>query len=295
MRALKKFGKVMGAFLLFLALALCVFLIFIQPWDRQWGARGADSERAMPGDDLVVKPNHVTTRAITIKAPAEEVWPWLVQMGNRRGGLYSYDTLDRMAKILDGPSADTILPEYQSLNPGDVIPMGSGPGWPVYSVEKERSLVLDIKAKGSHVSWSFDLRPLTETSTRLILRVRSQIKTRALTAPLISVLDIVEFPMVKRMLTGIHDRAERNPRDPNAEKIELAAWALTILVGLASAIIAFFVLRWMRYFVIACAAFVAVIAMAFLQPGALVCAAAAVIFLIWFLASSSGRKQAKIF
>ncbi len=295
MRALAKFGKVLGAFLLFLALAVCVFLIFVQPWDRQWGAKGAEVDRSMPGDDLVDRPNHVTTRAITIKAPPEDVWPWLIQMGYHRGGLYSYDTLDRLAGILDAPSADRIKPELQSLAPGDVIPMGYGPGWPVASVEKEHSLVLDIKAKGSHVSWSFDLRPLDPGSTRLVLRVRSQIKTSALTAPLVSVLDVAEFPMVERMLTGIRNRAEGTPRDPNAEKLELGAWALTILIGLAAAIIAFFRLRWLIFFWISCAAFVAVIAMAFLQPGALICAVAAIAFLIWFLASLGGRKQAKIF
>jgi hypothetical protein len=295
MRALKKFGKVGGAFLVFLALALCVFLIFVQPWDRQWGARSAETARFLPGDDLVSRPNYVTTRGITIQADPADVWPWLVQMGYRRGGLYSYDTLDRLAGILDARSADSIKPEFQSLNAGDVIPLGSGPNWPVASMEKERSLVLDIKDKGSRVSWSFDLRPLNASSCRLVLRVRSRLKTGSLTAPLLNVLDIVEFPMVERMLTGIRDRAEGHPRDPNSELVELGSWGLTILVGLAAAITAFFRRRWLVFFWISCAAFVAVIAMAFVQPGVLVCAIVAVALMIWLLAAFGGRRKTGIF
>jgi hypothetical protein len=76
---------------------------------------------------------------VTIRARADDIWPWLAQMGYRRGGLYSYDWLDRLFGYLDRPSAEEILPEYQSIRVGDTIPLGRGPDWPVVEVVPERA------------------------------------------------------------------------------------------------------------------------------------------------------------
>ena len=96
------------------------------PW-RKWGATEAEATRPMPGDDEVKQPMQVTTRAVTVKARAADIWPWLVQMGYRRGGMYSYDWIDRRLGILDQPSANRIISEFQDLKVGDVIPMGKPP------------------------------------------------------------------------------------------------------------------------------------------------------------------------
>ena len=90
---------------------------------RYWGATDVEIERAMLGDAEVPRATYDTTLAVTVEAPAADVWPWLVQMGYRRGGLYSYDWLDRLFGFLDAPSAERILPEYQRLEVGDVIPV----------------------------------------------------------------------------------------------------------------------------------------------------------------------------
>ena len=86
----------------------------------------------MPGDGLVVDPTFSYTTAILINARPEHIWPWLVQMGYQRGGLYSYDWLDRLFGFLDRPSATQILPEFQHLAVGDAIPLrGADDGpWP---------------------------------------------------------------------------------------------------------------------------------------------------------------------
>jgi hypothetical protein len=87
----------------------------------RWGATDADVAEAMPGDDRVADPSFDATRAITIEAPPERVWPWLVQIGYGKAGFYSYDLFDNAAR----QNADRILPEYQEPKVGDWVPMAS--------------------------------------------------------------------------------------------------------------------------------------------------------------------------
>jgi hypothetical protein len=104
----------------------------IRRWMGRWGITSSDLTRVMAGDGLVVDPTYSYTMAITINARPEHIWPWLVQMGYQRGGLYSYDWLDRLFGFLDRPSATRILPEFQHLAVGDAIPLPrAGDGrWP---------------------------------------------------------------------------------------------------------------------------------------------------------------------
>jgi hypothetical protein len=95
-------------------IALASYLLFIRPWHLRWGANDEELRRSMPGDDEIQQPLYTTTRAVTINAQPAEIWPWLVQMGYQRGGLYSYDWLDRLFGILDRPSADRIIPEFET-------------------------------------------------------------------------------------------------------------------------------------------------------------------------------------
>ena len=114
------------------AAALVAIYWFVgRPGFASWGATGAALARTMPGDIGIVDPadaNYRATLAITIAARPEHIWPWLVQMGYRRGGLYSYDWLDRVFGYLDRPSATSLLPEFQRLNAGDEIPVGRAGG-----------------------------------------------------------------------------------------------------------------------------------------------------------------------
>jgi hypothetical protein len=291
--ALRKFGRVTGAFLLGVAAAAALYVFVARPRYRTWGATGAEVVRIMPGDELVSNPNYLVTRAVTVKAPPERIWPWLVQMGRGRGGLYSYDWLDRWQGILDGPSAVRILPQFQDLKPGDRIPIGGGPGWPVRSMVPNRSLVLDIRDSGFHLSWSWELRPLNARASRLVLRIRGRLPLSPSSAPLLAVFEVSEFPMVRRMLDGIRDRVEGDPPTPSAELLELGTWALAAIIGLLAAVLAFFRRLWWRFFILAGLALLVVLFLAFRQPP-LWAGAALDLILLAFLALSlhrSGRSK----
>jgi hypothetical protein len=102
-------------------IAFGLFLRFYRPWHSRWGATGDEVMLQMPGDELIEKPTFNVTRAITIHAQPEEVWPWIVQIGYCRAGFYSYDLLDNLGK----PSADRIIPELQNIEIGTWIPNGN--------------------------------------------------------------------------------------------------------------------------------------------------------------------------
>jgi hypothetical protein len=190
-------------------LALPAYYLLVRRWHARWGATDDEARAAMPGDELVERPRDVTTRAVTIRARPEEVWPWLAQMGYQRGGLYSYDSVDLVMGILDEPSSDAILPQFQTLEAGDVIPIGgSGPDWPVAAVEPNRSLVLDIRPEGMAISWSFLLSELDQAHTRLVLRIRIRARLLMQVASFLPVFDFGSFIMTRKMLQGIKERAE---------------------------------------------------------------------------------------
>src|SRR6476646_5195066 len=99
-----------------LGAVLCgVYVRFIRPWQLRWGATDDEVARAMPGDEVVLQPTFNATRALTIQARPEEIWPWLVQIGITRAGWYSYDWVDNLGR----PSAERILPDLQRLAVGD--------------------------------------------------------------------------------------------------------------------------------------------------------------------------------
>jgi hypothetical protein len=180
----------------------------IRRWMNQWGATQADLARVMAGDGLLPDHTYSGTTAVIVQARAEHIWPWLVQIGYRRGGLYSYDWLDRLVGYLDRPSATRILPEFQHLAVGDHIPLGRGPNWPVAVVEPNRALVLDMRNLGGlDWVWQFGLYPIDETRTRLVSR--SRVRARALWARLLThAIEPAGFLMTRRMLLGLKQRSE---------------------------------------------------------------------------------------
>ena len=199
---------IIGIVIASIAIIVLVYLCVIRYWHQRWGATNAEVESTMLGDNEVKNSTDVTTRAVIVGAPASDIWPWLIQMGYRRGGMYSYDWIDRVFGILDRPSAKEIIPEFQHLEVGDVVPMGSGPNWPVRAVEPNRLLLFVIEEPGVHVTWSFLLKETDEHHTRLILRVRTRIAMKPALRLLTPVTDMGAFLMVRKMLLGIKQRAE---------------------------------------------------------------------------------------
>ena len=194
---------------LFATLTISVlYWLLIRRWMSRWGAMPSDLTRVMTGDALLANPTYSGTMAVTVDAAPEHIWPWLVQIGYRRGGLYSYDWLDRLFGYLDRPSATRILPEFQHLAVGDRIPIGQGPSWPVAAIEPNRALVLDMRNMGGFDwVWQFGLYPVDEQRTQLVSR--SCVRARSAWARLATyVIEPAGFLMTRRMLLGLKQRAE---------------------------------------------------------------------------------------
>jgi hypothetical protein len=194
---------------LLVILTLAVLYWFpIRRWMSRWGSTPSDLTCVMAGDALLVKSTYSGTMGVIVNAPPEHIWPWLVQIGYQRGGLYSYDWLDRLFGYLDRPSATRILPEFQHLAVGDEIPLGRGPGWPVAALEPNRALVLDMRNMGGlDWVWQFGLYPIDENRTRLVSR--SRVRTRTVWARLFTyAIEPAGFLMTRRMLLGLKKRAE---------------------------------------------------------------------------------------
>ena len=193
--------------------SVAVYVLTLRPWFLRWGSTAEERVRAMRGDWYLLRPTYSATLAVTVDAVPEQIWPWLVQMGYRRGGLYSYDWLDRLFGFLDRPSADRILPLFQHLEVGDEIPIGRGGGFPVRAIVPNRTLVLGGEGDGAMWVWEFGLFPLDERGTRLISR------NSMLTPPTIGAwlflraIEPAAFLMTRRMLIGLKARAESRPAE----------------------------------------------------------------------------------
>jgi hypothetical protein len=205
-----------------MAATAAVYGLFVRRWHARWGATDYEVSMSLPGDDIVSMPNTNTTRAITIDAPPEDIWPWLVQMGKGRGGLYSYDWLDVTFGYLDKPSADRILPEFQTLHRGDVIPMGcdesTNDDFYVHDVLPNHALVIGANdpAFRNRVSWTIMLLPVGKARTRLIMRVRANIELDAKGVILYGLLDPAAFIMLRKQMLNLKRLAESTRQERTA-------------------------------------------------------------------------------
>jgi hypothetical protein len=194
--------------LLVIFMAVLLYWFPIRRWMSRWGTTPSEVTRVMTGDALLADPTYSGTMAVIVTAAPEHIWPWLVQIGYGRGGLYSYDWLDRLFGYLDRPSATRILPAFQHLAVGDEIPLGRGPSWPVAAIERNRALVLDMRNMGAFDwVWQFGLYKVDENRTQLVSR--SRVRTRRAWARLLTyVIEPAGFLMTRRMLLGLKQRAE---------------------------------------------------------------------------------------
>jgi len=178
----------------------------------RWGATPEEAGAHLPGDDLVTDAGLQATRSVTINAPAERVWPWLVQMGQRRGGLYSFDFLENLAG-LDIHSADRIHPEWQDIKVGDPVHLAPTvtADLEVGLLEPERALVLRVPPNSPpgpfDFTWSFVLQPKPNNTTRLVVRERYAYR-QWWAQILVEAVEVASFVMSLRMLHGIKRRAE---------------------------------------------------------------------------------------
>lgn len=180
-----------------------------------WGATPAEAGMRLPGDQLLPRADLMATRGITVAASPAQVWPWLLQLGQGRGGFYSYDALENLIGC-DIHSADRIVPTWQHLAVGDEVHLHPEVALSVAAVEPDHALVLRgaISATGDQPSapydftWAFVLRDDGAGTTRLLVRERYAYLQPA-AAALVEPVAVVSFVMTQRMLRGIRDRAER--------------------------------------------------------------------------------------
>ncbi|MCE5289803.1 MAG: SRPBCC family protein [Nocardiaceae bacterium] len=189
-----------------------------------WGATEADARRELPGDGFVAEPATQTTRAITIDAPPEKIWPWIVQIGADRGGFYSYDWLENLFGLRIH-TADHIVDQWQNLKVGDVVYAirNRTGGWYVVDLWPEEALVLqvaDLKAgrptrrddpAGWEFLWTFALRGLGDGRTRLLIRERVAFG-KPIMSRLMAPVGWVSALMTRRMLLGIKRCAEQEEK-----------------------------------------------------------------------------------
>jgi len=198
-RPKKGIARLLAPLAIFGAVLPWAYTFVVRPWHLRWGSREEEIAKPLPGDELVPNPAIESTRAITVNAPVEEVWPWLAQIGQDRGGFYSYEWLENLAGCRMR-NADRIHAEWQHREVGERVFLHPAVGLEVKAFEPGRAIVLE--------GWgSFVVEPIDEKSTRVILRSRVPQRLGVLLYYLLTI-EIPHFIMERRMLKGIKQRVE---------------------------------------------------------------------------------------
>jgi hypothetical protein len=176
-------------------------------WHLRWGATDQEIQAPMPGDELVPKASFQATRAVTIAAPPELVWPWIVQMGYRRAGFYTYALLDNAGF----DSADRILEQYQPPRIGDRMPMASKVNDTTAFTVKAFAIDEWLLWAKPDSTWAWKLVRPEGGRTRLISRLKQRYAWETPGSAILSLvlLEFGDFAMMRRVLKGIKARAER--------------------------------------------------------------------------------------
>jgi len=189
------------------------YALLLRPWLLRWGSTRAERALPVPGDDVVPTPTHVTTRAITIAAPTDAIWPWLVQMGQDRAGFYTHNWVERLLRS-SIPEVHDLHPEWQELHVGDLmrtnreLQPGHPLGWTVARVEPRQALVL-LSRTLPVGTYAFSLRPRASGGSRLLVRDRAV--WRWWQAPFrLFLFEPLHAYMQTGQLQGIKQRAEQH-------------------------------------------------------------------------------------
>jgi len=217
--------------------ALAAYNYKIRPWHLRWGATDEELTEALPGDEVKPDAGVQVTHAVTIDAPAASVWKWLVQIGQGRGGFYSYDWIENLFG-LQIHNTEEIMPDWQQLQVGDFVRSAhmnwlggkykNKTGWFVVRMDENRALVLrDEIERGS---WAFILKPVDETKTRLVIRARGN-KPESLPMKIFSYgfFEPAHFIMERKMLLTLKKRAEEfSANHTNEAELNLMAEKITV-------------------------------------------------------------------
>jgi hypothetical protein len=211
-----RFWRILGYIVVVWVAVTAVYLLFLWPWMQTWGATDAEIKATLPGDEIVPDANLRSTKGITIQAPPAAIYPWLLQIGVDRGGMYSYDWLENLFG-LNVHTVDHIVPEYQEVEVGDFwrftpkdYVLSPGPGLYVRQLIENEGVLLCFGMEGKPEdtcidTWQFVLVPQTDGSTRLLLRSNMAIEQEL---P-IKLTYFIQFIMERKMLLQIRERAEQ--------------------------------------------------------------------------------------
>lgn len=216
-----------------LSLVMAGYVVWARPAQLSWGATQEELSRPMPGDELDADPTFLATRAITIDGTAQEIWPWLVQMGYDRAGYYGYDLIENLGSDTGPDSATRIVPELQQARVGDEIPISAAGSWVVYAIEPDHYLVWTDDAATSSYTW--ELYPIDAERTRLVSRIRwthHWTPPEQLGADLFT--EFTDGPAVRKILLGVQGRVEDRIEPTAQTNIELVAFACVALTFAAA-------------------------------------------------------------
>ena len=204
---MKRLLKTVGI-LAVLGIFAVVAMFALLPWMDRWGAGESEIAARLPGDELVPSPRIFYTRAISINAAPEKVYPWIVQIGAERGGWYSYEWFETNILRCEIANANRIHEQWQNLKVGDPVRMCPGtsgpPPYEVAMLEPDRAMILGHQDNGEWIEvWQFVLLPEADGSTRLILRSRNAAQDWFW-----DVIRPGEFIMARGMLLGVKERVE---------------------------------------------------------------------------------------
>jgi hypothetical protein len=208
--------RMIGSIIAVLIIAFFVYRLLVLPWMNTWGATAEEIRATLPGDELVANPVSQTTQAVTIHAKPEQIYPWLLQLGVDRGGMYSYDWIENLFG-LNVHTIDRIVPEYQNVKPGDFWGFtpkesGDGPGVYVAKLDPNRAVLgcfgmRSVPPTPCTGTWQLVLQPQSDGTTRLILRARTDAAS-PMTGIFGAIFDPITFVMQRGMLLGFRDRIE---------------------------------------------------------------------------------------
>lgn len=281
-----------------LLVVLIILFAAITPLIHRWGATNAELARAMPGDDLIRTPVVDWTHAITIDAPPDEVWPWIAQIGDTRGGFYSYTFIENaIVGATTDPSygvtyqnANRIVPEWQNPEPGleiiqDAIAIKEiQPG--------QWLLAQSLDPEMMNWVWVWQVRPTPERDqTRLLIRMRIQLPESAGgDNPIVGfVMDAGGFVMERGMMLGIKERAEGRFESPAIEIVEIALWLIALACGLAGGVLVLTRPRWQAPATLGFTSVLVLFIFTFVQPRMLIRGAIAILLIAGLVTIIQGK------
>ncbi len=252
--------------------------LMARPWYLSWGSTEAEQNVGLPGDELVPNAGEQSTRAITIDAPPERIWPWLAQTGQDRGGFHSYELLE---DLVGGrmENLDYLDPALQRWEVGDRLWMypperASGAGHATLgALEPGRSLAFHTRQIGTSLteppdgSWAFVIEPIDGDTSRLLVRGRGRGELSPVAWVITRlVFEPAHFAMERKMMETLEARGEGRPVAERADVAQVVLWMLAFSGFIAAGVLVVMGRRWRYRLAVAALAGAVVMLLSLVQP-----------------------------